>query len=263
MSGPLLPSAPLPSIVPSIRVFSNELAVCVRWPKYWGFSFNIRPSDEYSCLISYKIDWFDLFAVRGILKESSLAAQFEGINSSVLCLLHGPALTTKRDHWEGHSLDYMYHCQQSNVCFFNTLSRFVRAFLSRSNSLLIPWLQSPSTVILEPKKRKSVITSTFTPSTCHEVMRLDATTLVYLIFSLRMALSLSSFTLIKRLFSSSSLSVIRVISPIYMYICMCVYICKILFNHKGNEIRTFPTASTATYSRFGEMWKTRVLIFFC
>ena len=92
-SGPLLPSSPLSSIFPSISVSSNELAVCIRWPKYWSFSFDISPN-EYSWSFSCKIDWFDLFAVRGTLKESSLARQFEGINSSVLCLLHGPALTT-------------------------------------------------------------------------------------------------------------------------------------------------------------------------
>ena len=98
---------------------------------------------------------------------------------------------------------------------FNTLSRFVIAFLPRSDCLLISWLQSPSTVILEPEKRKSVTTSTFPPSICHAVMGLDAMILVFLIFSLKLALSLSSFTLIKRLFSSSSLSAIRVVSSIY------------------------------------------------
>ena len=103
---------------------------------------------------------------------------------------------------------------------FNTLSRFVIAFLPKSSSLLISWQESPSRVILEPKKRKSVSTSTFSPSVCHEVMGPDATILVFLIFSLKPALSLSSLTLIKRLFSSSSLSAIIVVSLAYLRLLM-------------------------------------------
>ena len=99
---------------------------------------------------------------------------------------------------------------------FNTLSRFVITFLPRGNHLLISWLQSPSTVILEPKKRKSVTTSTFPPSICHAIMGLDAMILVFPIFSLKPALSLCSFTLIKRLFSSSWLSAIRVVSSAHL-----------------------------------------------
>ena len=98
------------------------------------------------------------------------------------------------------------------ILLFNTLSGFVIAFLSRRNHLLISWLQSPSAVVLEPKKRKSVTASTFFASICHEVMGSDAMILVFLIFSLKPALLLSFFTLIKRLFSSSSLSAIRVVS---------------------------------------------------
>ena len=101
-------------------------------------------------------------------QESSPAPQFEGINPLAFCLLYGPAVTTVCDHWEG--LDYMDLCQQSIVSVFNTLSRFI-TFLPRNNHLLISWLQSPSTVILEPQKRKSVITSTFSPSICHAVMK--------------------------------------------------------------------------------------------
>ena len=80
----------LPSILPSIRVFSNESALHSRWPKYWSFSFSISPSNEYSGLISFRMDWLDLLAVQGTLKESSPAPQFEDINSSVLSLLYGP-----------------------------------------------------------------------------------------------------------------------------------------------------------------------------
>ena len=96
----------LPLIFPSIRDFSNEMAVRIRWPKYWSFSFSISFSNKYLGLISLKIDWFDLLAFPRDSQEPSSAPQFEGINSLALCLLYGPALTTVRDHWENHSLDY-------------------------------------------------------------------------------------------------------------------------------------------------------------
>jgi len=99
---------------------------------------------------------------------------------------------------------------------FNTLSSFVIAFLWRSNYLIISWLQSPSTVILEPQKRKSVIASTFLPSICHEVMGPDTTILVFLILSFKLAFSLSSFTLIKRLCSCSLLYAVRMVSSTYL-----------------------------------------------
>ena len=99
---------------------------------------------------------------------------------------------------------------------FNTLSSFIIAFLQRSNYLLISWLQSPSTVILEPPKRKSVIASTFSPSICHEVMGPDAMILVFLILSYKLAFSLSSFTLIKRFCSCSLLYAIRMVSSTYL-----------------------------------------------
>ena len=159
-SHPLTSSSPsalrLPQI--SIRDFSNESTVPIRRLKYWSFSFSNSPSNEYSGLISLKIDQFDLLAVQGTLR-SLLQHQFEGINSSVLHLLYGPVLTTVRDHWEDHSLDYTDLCWQSNISAFQH-TMFVIAFLPRSKCLLISWLQLPPTVILEPK-RKSVTTSTF------------------------------------------------------------------------------------------------------
>ena len=112
-------------------------------------------------------------------QESSPAPQFEGISSSAFCLLYGPALTTVWDHWEDHSLDYTDLCWQSDVSAFKSLSRFVIAFLPRSNRPLISWLHSPSAVILEPKKRKSVTTSTFSLSICLAVMGPDATILIF------------------------------------------------------------------------------------
>ena len=102
----------LPSIFPSIRDFSNELAVCIKWPKYWSFSISISPSNEYSGLISFRIDWFDLLAVQGTL-ESSPTPQFKSISSSVLSLLCGPTLTSAHDYWKDHSFDYVDICQQS------------------------------------------------------------------------------------------------------------------------------------------------------
>ena len=94
----------LPSIFPSLRVFSNESALHIRWPKYWSFSFNISPSNEYSGLISFTIDWLDLLAVQ-VPQESSPTPQFKSISSSVLSFLYSPTLTSIHDHWKNHSLD--------------------------------------------------------------------------------------------------------------------------------------------------------------
>ena len=106
----------LPPIPPSIRVFSNESTLRMRWPKYWSFSFSIIPSKESPGLISSRIDWLDFLAVQGILK-SSPTPQFKSINSSALSLLHSPTLTSIHDHWKNHSLDQTDLCWQSNVCF--------------------------------------------------------------------------------------------------------------------------------------------------
>ena len=107
----------LPSIFPSIRIFSNESVLCIRWPKYWSFSFSIRPSCEYSGLTSFTIDWFNLLAVQGT-QESSLAPQFESISSSAFSLLYDPAVISVHDYWKNRSFDYMDLCQQSNVSAF-------------------------------------------------------------------------------------------------------------------------------------------------
>ena len=101
-SRPLRPLLLLPSIFPSIRVFSNESALCIRWPKYWSFSFS--PSNEYLGLISFRIDCFDLLAVQGTFR-SPPAPQFKSINSLVLSLLYGPTLTSIHDYWKNHSFD--------------------------------------------------------------------------------------------------------------------------------------------------------------
>ena len=107
----------LPSIFPSIRVFSNESALCIRWPKYWSFSFSISPTNEHPELISFRMDWLDLLAGQGTL-ESCPTPQFKSINSSVLSFFHSPTLTFIHDHWKNHSLDFMHLCWQSNISTF-------------------------------------------------------------------------------------------------------------------------------------------------
>ena len=134
----------LPSVFPSIRVFSSESVLHINWPKYWSFS--ISPFNEYSGLICFRIDWLDFLAVQGTL-ESFPAPQFKSINSLVLSLLYGPTLTCIHDYWENHSFDQRTFVNEVMFLLFNTLSRFIIAFLS--------WLQSPSAVILEPKKINS------------------------------------------------------------------------------------------------------------
>ena len=104
----------LPSIFPSIRVFSNESVLHIRWPKYWSFNFSISLSNEYSGLISFRINWFDLLAVL----ETSPTPQFKSINSSALSFLYGPTLTSIHGYWKNHNFDQMELCQQSNVSAF-------------------------------------------------------------------------------------------------------------------------------------------------
>ena len=114
LSHPLSSLLILPATPPSIRVFSNESTLHMRWPKYWSFSLSISPSDEHPGLISFRMNWLDLLAVQ----ESSPAPQFKSINSSALSFLHSPTLTSIHEHWKNHSLDKMDLCWQSNVCAF-------------------------------------------------------------------------------------------------------------------------------------------------
>ena len=167
---PLLP----PLIFPSIRVFSNESVLRIRWPKYYSFSFSISPSNEYTGLISFRMDWLDLLAVQRTLKN---LPQYHSSKASILwrsafCIvqLSHPYRTT------GETIALTRRTFVGKVMFllFNMLSRLVIAFLPRSKHLLISWLQSPSAVILEPRKIKSATVSFVSPSVCHEVMGLDA-----------------------------------------------------------------------------------------
>ena len=107
----------LPSIFPSIRVFSNESVLRIWWPKYWSFSFSISPSNEYSGLISFRMDWVDHFSVQDS-QESSPTPQFKSINSSALSFLYGPTLTSTHDYRKNHSFDQMALCWQSNISAF-------------------------------------------------------------------------------------------------------------------------------------------------
>ena len=108
----------LPPIPPSIRVFSNESTLCVRWPKYWSFSFSIIPSKEHPGLISFRMDWLDLPCSPRDSQESSPTPQVKSINSSALSFLKSPTLTSIHDHWKNQSLDWMDLCWQSNVSAF-------------------------------------------------------------------------------------------------------------------------------------------------
>ena len=145
----------LPSIFPSIRAFSNESALRIRWPEYWSFSIN--PSNDYSGLISFRVDWFDLLEVQGTLKtllqhHSSKASVLQHSAFFLVQFSH-PYMTT------GKTIALTRRTFVSKVMslLFNTLSRLVIAFLPRSKCLLISCLQSPSAVILEPKKIKSYL----------------------------------------------------------------------------------------------------------
>ena len=141
-----------PSIFPSIRVFSNESAVCIRWPMYWSFNFNISPSNEYPGLISFRMDWLDLPAVQGTLKS---LLQHHSSKASIL--LHSAFFTIQLSHpymTTGKTIAFTRWTFVDKVMslLFNILLRLVITFLPRSKCLLISWLQSPSAVILEPKK---------------------------------------------------------------------------------------------------------------
>ena len=160
----------LPPISPSIRVFSIELALHIRWPKYWSFSFNISPSNEHPRLISFRMDWLDLLAVQGILRSllqhhSSKPSILRRSAFFIVQLSH-PYMTTGKTI----ALTRRTFVGKVMSLLFNMLSRLIITFLPRSKCLLISWLQSLSAVILEPRKIKSDTVSTVSPSISHEVM---------------------------------------------------------------------------------------------
>ena len=166
----------LPSIFPSIWVFSNESALCMRWPKYWSFSFNISPSNEHPGLISFRMNWLDLLAFQGTLKSllqhhSSKASILQRSAFFIIQLSH-PYKTTGKTT----ALSIWTFVGKVMSLLLNMLSRLVITFLPRSKRLLISCLQLPSAVILEPPKIKS---DTVSPSISHEVMGPDAMIFVF------------------------------------------------------------------------------------
>ena len=186
------------------------------WPKYWSFSFNISASNEHPELISFRIDWFVLLAAQGTLKS---LLQHHSSNASILQhsafyidQLSDPHMTT------GNTIALTRRISDGKVMslLFNMLSRLAITFLPRSKRLLISWLQSPSAVILEPPKIKSDTLSTVSPSISLEMMGPDAMILVFWMLSFNPTFPLSSFTFIKRLFSSSSLYATRAVSCAYL-----------------------------------------------
>ena len=173
------PLLPLLSIFPTIRVFSNEPVLRIRWPQYWSFSFSFSPSNKHSGLISFRMDWLDLLAVQGplrsLLQHHSSKTSILQCSAFFIVQRSHPYMTTGKTT----ALTRQTLVGKGMSLLFNMLSRLVIAFLPRSKRLLISWLQSPSAVILEPRKIKSATVSTVSPSICHEVMELDAVILVF------------------------------------------------------------------------------------
>ena len=147
----------LPSIFPSIRVSSNESALSIRWRKYWSFSFSISPSNEYSGLISFRMNWLYLLAVQGTLKgllqHHSSKPSILRISAFLIVQLWHPHMTTGKTI----ALTRWTFVGKVMSLLFNMLSMLVIAFLARSKRLLVSWLQSPSAVIMEPKKLSSTL----------------------------------------------------------------------------------------------------------
>ena len=160
----------LPPVPPSIRVFSNESTLRMRWPKYWSFSFSVIPSKKHPGLISFRMDWLDLLAVQGTLK--SLLRHHRSKASILRCSAFFTVQLSHPYMTRGKTIALTRRTLVGKVMslLLNMLSRLVITFLPRSKRLLISWLHSPSAVILEPRKIQSAIVSTVSPSICHEVM---------------------------------------------------------------------------------------------
>ena len=165
----------LPSIFPRSRVFSNESALRIRWPKYWSFSFNISTSNEHPGLIFFRMDWMDLLAVKSLLQHHNSKASILQCSAFFILQISHPYMTTGKTI----PLTRWTFVGKTMSLLFDMLSRLVITYLPRSKRLLISWLQSPSAVILEPRKIKSATVSTVSPSICHEVMGPDAMMLVF------------------------------------------------------------------------------------
>ena len=177
-SPPLSSPSPPAFNLPRIRVFSKESVLHIRWPKYWSFSFSISPSNEYSGLISFRIDWFDLLTVQGtrksLLQHHSSKASILQHSAFFMAQLSHPYTTTEKTI----ALTIWTFVDKVMSLLFHMLAKLVIVFLPRSKCLLISWLQSLFSVILEPKKIKPVTVSIVSPSIYHEVMGTDAMILV-------------------------------------------------------------------------------------
>ena len=149
-----------PSLFPSRRVFSNESVLRIRWPKHWSFSFSISPSNEYSGLICFRMDWLEILAVQKTLKSllQHHRSKASNLRHSAFFIVQ---LTSIHDYWKNQRFDQMNLCQQLMSLLFNTSSRLAIAFLPRSKHLLISWLQSPSAVILEPPSPQKIVSHCF------------------------------------------------------------------------------------------------------
>ena len=185
------PPAPNPSQHHSLFQWVNSLHEVMRWPKYWSFSFNISPSNEHPGLI-FRMDWLDLLAVQGTLKSL-----LQHLSSKVSVLWCSAFFIVQRSHLymtigKTIALTRWTFVDKVISLLFNILSKLIITFLPRSKCLLISWLQSPSAVILEPRKIKSATVSTVSPSICHEVMGPDAMILVFWMLSFKPTFLLSS-----------------------------------------------------------------------
>ena len=171
---PLLLLPPIPS---SIRVFSNESALHNTWPKYWSFSFSISPANEYLGLISFRMDWLDLVVqgtLRSLLQDRSSKASILQCSIFFMVQLSHPNMTIRKT-----TALTRWNFVGKIMSLLNMLSRLVIAFLPRSKRLLISWLQSPSAVVLEPPKIKSLTVCIVSQSMCHEMMGPDAMNLFF------------------------------------------------------------------------------------
>ena len=203
----------LPSTLPSFRVFSKELALCIRWPKYWSFSFSISTFNKYSVLISFWIDWFGHSSRES--QESSPMPQFTNINSLVLSLLYGPTPKSIHDYWKNHHFDIQTFVSKVMSLLFNVVQVY-HPFSSKEKASFSFVLAV--TICSDFGAPQIKVSHCFHGSLtiCHEVMGPNAMILVFLMLIFKPPFSLSSFTFIKRFFSFS-LSAIRVLSSAWGY----------------------------------------------
>ena len=209
----------------------------IRWPNYWSFSFSISPSKEYSGVISFRIDWFDLPVIqrtlKNLLQNHSLKASILRYSTFLMFQWSYPDITNGKTI----ALTRRIFVGKVVSLLFNTLSRFFLVILPSNKCLLVSWLQSLSAVILEPKEIKSATASNVSLSICLEMMRSDDMILVFRMLSFMTVFSLSFFTLIKRLFSSSYLSAICVVSSVYLR--LLIFLLAILIRLCASSSLTF------------------------